>query len=270
MHLPDGVLPAGEWVPLAAVGGGVFAAASARARRVLDVRQLPAVGFLAAVVLVLQFVNFPLFGSASGHVTGTTLLVFAAGLEVAAVAMASVLTLQALLFQDGGLLAIGANYVNMVVVPALVAAAFLPLARGALATSPRQFGLVAGLAAWAGAVAGALSCAVQLALAGVAPMRAAALWMGGCHALVGLVEGVLTGAAVTALARRGLIRHGTDAASASRDGTASGAPPRRGWFVPVLVLALVASLLVPLASERPDVLETLLHQARGGATRSGR
>jgi cobalt/nickel transport system permease protein len=226
----------------------------------MDARRIPVVGFLAAVVLVLQLLNFPLIGSTSGHLTGTTLLIFVAGVEVAAVAMASVLALQALLFQDGGLLAIGANYVNMVVVPALVALPFLPAIRGAH-ISARRTAVIAGIAAWCGSVAGALSCAAQVAVAGVAPMRVALTWMGGCHALVGLVEGALTGVAVAALARRGLL--GIPSQTSRPD-----TPPRtrHGWFAPVLALAVIAAVLVPLASSRPDVLETLLHQAGRGDT----
>lgn len=252
MHLPDGVLPVREWLPLAVVGSGAFAAASTRARQVLDVRRVPVVGFLGAVALVLQLINFPLLGGASGHLTGTALLVFAAGLEVATVTMASVLVVQALLLQDGGLLALGANYVNMVVIPALVARLFEPIVRGQRGL-PWYRGCAAGVAAWCGNVAGALSCAVQLAVADIVPVRTALLWMGGCHALVGAVEGVLTGVSVTVLARRRLLHVSTNriARDISRPGLSN-------WLTPVLALAALAAVLVPLASERPDVLETLL------------
>ena len=258
MHLPDGVLPAGEWVPLLAAGGGVFAAASARVRGAMDSRRIPTIGLLGAVILVLQFVNFPLLGSASGHLTGTTLLVFVAGVEVAAVAMASVLALQALLFQDGGLLALGANYVNMVVLPALIAVAFLRLA-GPRANATRR-AVVAGIAAWLGCVAGALSCALQLSLAGVAPARAAMVWMGGCHALIGVAEGVLTATALAALARRGIVAFRADSDHPSERRDEFRTPT--GWLLPILLVGAVASILVPIASQRPDVLETLLRQAR--------
>lgn len=260
MHLPDGVLPAGEWVPLLAAGGTVFAVASTRVRSAVDARRIPTIGLLAAVILVLQLVNFPLIGGASGHITGTTLLVFVAGVEIAAVAMASVLTLQALLFQDGGLLALGANYVNMVVVPALIAVAFVRFA-GPRAT-PERRAVVAGISAWFGCIAGALSCALQLSLAGVAPARAAMVWMGGCHALIGLAEGVLTAAAFGALARRGVVPFPADETRPSRNDTQN---TPRGWLVPVLVVGAVAGLLLPIASQRPDVLETLLRQSTSAA-----
>ncbi len=248
MHLPDGVLPVREWLPLSGVAAGVFAAASRRARTSLDTRRIAVLGFLAAVVLVIQMVNFPLVGSTSGHLTGTTLLVFVAGPEAAAIAMASVLTLQAFAFQDGGVLALGANYLNMVVIPALIAVLAMPFARRH-ATHPTRVAWIAGAAAWAGSVGGALSCALQLGFADVVPIGTAVTWMGGCHALIGAVEGVLTAVVIAALGRRGLVSFAP----------ASDSPaPRTRWISSVLALAVVAALIVPIASRRPDVLESLL------------
>jgi hypothetical protein len=87
-------------------------------------------------------------------------------------------------------------------------------------------------------------------------MRVAVAWMGGCHALIGAVEGVLTAVSVAALARRDLLAP----LPATSAGSAVGRT-RAGWFAPVLALAAVAAVLVPLASKRPDVLETLLQHA---------
>jgi cobalt/nickel transport system permease protein len=256
MHLPDGVLSAREWAPLALTGALVFATASTRARRSIEGPRIALLGFLSATVLVLQLLNFPLMGGASGHLNGTTLLVFAVGVESAVLAMGSVLALQALLFHDGGLLAIGANYVNMVVVPALMASVFHHWAPPGRA-SIRKTSWACALAAWLGSIAGALACALQLSSAGVTPFRIAAPWMMGGQALVGIIEGVLTAAAIRAMLRRGVIRtiHGTS--------DLERALPARplGWFAPVLALAAMAAILVPLASERPDVLESLLERA---------
>jgi cobalt/nickel transport system permease protein len=249
MHLPDGILPVREWLPLSIAAGAVFTAASHRARVSLETRRLPALGFMAAAVLVVQMVNFPIIGGASGHFTGTAFLVFVAGAEPAAIAMASVLAIQALAFQDGGLLALGANYLNLVVAPLLCAMVASRYARRAQ-DDPRKRSAIIAAGTFVGSVAGALSCSLQLGYAGIAPVRTIAWWLCGCHALIGLVEGVLTAAAVNALARRGL---------AFGISSESRAPTR--WLGSVLALGLAAALLVPAASARPDTLETLLHRA---------
>jgi len=248
MHLPDGVLPVREWLPLAVVAGAVVTVATQRARAVLEHRQVPLVGFLAASVLVVQMANFPLIGGTSGHLTGTVLLVFVAGPEVAAMAMASVLALQALAFHDGGLLAIGANYVNMVVVPSLFAAAALAITCQS-ARLRRHVSIVAGASAWLGAIVGAASCALQLGLADVVPLRTALSWMCGGHAVVGLVEGLLTAAVISALDRRGI---------GAFCSTPAPVPSRSRLLGSVFAVAAVAAIVIPFASQRPDVLQSLL------------
>ena len=250
MHLPDGILPTREWLPLAGAASAVFAAASKRARTTFDTSRLPSVGFLAAVVLVLQMVNFPLFGGTSGHLTGTVFLAFVGGVEAAAIAMASVLAIQAFVLQDGGILALGANYLNMVVVPILCAMAALPIARR-FAHDPRRVALVAGVTAWVASVAGSFACAVQLGFAGILPFSTVATWMCSFHAVIGLLEGLLTATAVHALARRGRLF----------DPAPAVAETRARWLGSVVALAVAAAVLVPIASNRPDGLESVLSNA---------
>ncbi len=243
-------MPFRESAPLMAVAAGVVVAASVRVHQARTNPQLPLAGFLAAVVLVLQAVNFPVFGAASAHLMGTTLVVFVAGPALGALALASVLTIQALFLQDGGLLAIGANYLNIVVFPALVAVLGLGLLPAG--ASARRWGWTAGFAAAAGTSVGAFACAVQLALAGIIPMRRAIVWLVGCYSLVGIVEGVLTGVAVASLVRRGVV--GVSRGSISTPARAG------GWLVPVLVVAALLAVLLPFASQRPDVLQSLLRR----------
>lgn len=254
MHLPDGVLPARAWVPLWVAGASALAAALPRLRSSVPAadrgRQIARAGFLAAVVLVLEAVNFPLLGAASSHVTGTALVTFVLGLEGALFVMACVLAMQALLFHDGGVLALGANYVNMAVLPALATLPFVAAVRSPATRSRRRLAYVLA-ATLTGSAAGAASCAALLAVSGIAPWGTAMPWMVGCHLLVGLIEGALTASALHAL--RGSLTVSRAHAPSHR---------RRRVLVPVLALVASAAVLVPLASERPDVLETLLERLR--------
>lgn len=100
--------------------------------------------------------------------------------------MASVLLVQSLFFHDGGVLALGANFVNMAVLPAALTAL---LSRVSSQRQPRRRALLAGVGAWLGSVVGALSCAWQLAAAGVVLLRGGLAWMGSLHAGIGLLGG---------------------------------------------------------------------------------
>jgi len=112
--------------------------------------------------------------------------------------MTCVLTVQSLVFQDGGLLALGANIVNMGVIPCLVG---YYLYRGVASLfRKRKLGIMvgAGLAGWLTVVASAVFCALELAISGTVPLRIALPAMAGIHALIGIGEGLIT-AAVLAL-----------------------------------------------------------------------
>lgn len=255
MHLPDGVLPASAWAPLWMTSVSVIfvAVRRSRSRRQEPERSPARAGFLAAVVLLLQALNFPIVGAASAHLTGTVFLAATAGLESALLAMAAVLLVQSLLFHDGGVLALGANYLNIVALPAGTLVLVRAL-RGTPRRSRRRDAIEAGIAATLGCLAGAASCTALLVTSHVAPWRIALPWMLGCHALVALIEGVLTTSTLLALPGQldgGRSEPSGDSAT-NRDGRV-----QRG-IVPILALAVAAAMLVPLASHRPDVLETLL------------
>ena len=120
LHIPDGFVSA----PVAAVGWVLAAAAIAlaarRADRNLDERAAPLMGVMAAFIFAGQMVNFPVAGGTSGHLVGGALAAILLGPWAAIIVMTAVVALQALLFQDGGLAALGVNTLNMAVISALV------------------------------------------------------------------------------------------------------------------------------------------------------
>lgn len=262
MHLPDGVLPASVWFPCAAVASASVTAASVRVRREDSGQRLARAGFLGAAVLVAQAVNFPLLAGASAHLTGTSLIVCVAGLELGLLAMASVLLVQSLLFQDGGVLALGSNFLDMVLVPALLTELVLRAFTASIAHEPARVRSAlpwsAALAAWIGMTASGALTAVQLATGSVVPIGKGLPWLVGCQSLVGLVEAALTYAVVHALVARraSLLAHRTQPSHAPRTRVS-----RRAWTWVLAAVATAALVLIPIASRRPDVLESLLHHA---------
>jgi cobalt/nickel transport system permease protein len=125
MHIPDGFLSPPVWATLDIAAAPAVAIIARKARAEVDDFRIPLLGTLGAFVFAAQMVNFPVGLGTSGHLIGGALLVYALGPATASIVMTAILGIQALVFQDGGLLALGANVVNMGV--AGVFAAYLPL-----------------------------------------------------------------------------------------------------------------------------------------------
>ncbi|MBU0705588.1 MAG: energy-coupling factor ABC transporter permease [Chloroflexi bacterium] len=245
MHIPDGFLSLGVslvcWV-LAAIGVGL---ALWRSGKTLGERQVPLMGVLAAFIFAAQMLNFTVAGGTSGHLVGGALAAILLGPWASILTMTTVVAIQALLFQDGGLLVMGANILNMSIVATLVGygvyQGVMMLARG------RRWGLFAGgfAAAWSSVVASAVACAIQLAFSGTSPLAVALPAMGGVHLLIGVGEGLITVGALSFVAttRRDLLEQESAPAGGLR------------WAAVGLALALAVTLIAPYASPHPDGLE---------------
>ncbi|MGH3734898.1 MAG: energy-coupling factor ABC transporter permease [Micromonosporaceae bacterium] len=203
LHIQNGIVDVP--VSLAYLGIAVVALVICvrRAGRDLDERLAPMAGLVAAYVFAVQMLNFPVLPGVSGHLLGGALAVMLVGPWVGALCVSIVLVVQALLFADGGVTAIGLNIGNMALLSSVVGYAvvvallrLLPRTSGGLAVT----GFVAGLA---GTVAAALGFVLQYALGGVTslPIGWVAGAMGGSHLLIGIGEGLITAVTVVAVAR---------------------------------------------------------------------
>jgi cobalt/nickel transport system permease protein len=124
VHIPDGFLATPVWAALdvaAAPGVGYMAR---RAQREFDDARVPLLGVMGAFVFAAQMINFPVGVGTSGHLLGGALLAYTLGPAAAGVTMTAILAIQALVFQDGGILALGPNTINMAI--AGVLAGWLP------------------------------------------------------------------------------------------------------------------------------------------------
>ena len=246
LHIPDGFLSA----PVAAVGwvlaAALIAAALRQTRAQLGERQVPLMGVLAAFIFAAQAINFPIAAGTSGHLLGGALAAILMGPWAATLIMTAVIALQALLFQDGGLLVMGWNLLNMGALTAFFGFGVYK-AMGRLVQGSRGRALAAFAAAWVSVEVGAIATAIELALSGTVPLALGLSAMAAVHALIGLGEGLITVGALSFLAavRPGLLELEKEA-------------PGRGTAVAVgggLLLALVVAALSPLASPNPDGLE---------------
>ncbi len=121
MHIPDGFLSTIVAIVFWAISVVVVAIALRRTGKDLGERQVPLMGVLAAALFAGQMLNFSVTGGTSGHLLGAAIATILLGPWAAVIVMTTVVSVQALIFQDGGLLALGANLFNMAVVGVAVA-----------------------------------------------------------------------------------------------------------------------------------------------------
>jgi len=251
MHIPDGFLSLAVSLVFWLIAAVLVGLALRRAGRELGERQVPIMGVLAACIFAGQMLNFSVAGGTSGHLLGAALAAILLGPWAATIVLTAVVSLQALLFQDGGLLVMGANIFNMAVVGVWVAYAVYQTVRRL--AGPQTWGIFLGgaVAAWLSIVIASLSCALQLALSGTSPANVVVPAMGGIHMLIGLGEALITLGTLAFLyaARRDLL-----AAGAVRPTS------NRAVWLGGVALALLLAILSPLASTHPDGLEWVAEQ----------
>lgn len=247
LHIPDGFLSVAVAVAMWVVTAAFIVLAVRRASRDFDERMAPLMGVLAAFIFAAQAFNFPVAGGTSGHFLGGALAAILLGPWAGLLIMTAVIALQALVFQDGGLLAMGANIFVMGIVTVWTGYfVYQGLARF------NRF-LAAFAAGWLSVVTAAVVTAFLLALSGTASLGVVLTAMAAVHAFIGVGEGLITAAAV-ALAAKAL--PGTLGRQVSERKTDRGTLAAGG-----LVLALVVGVVaVFLASPSPDGLEKVAEE----------
>lgn len=194
MHIPDGFINAGLSVTAGVGAAGGFGFALRQVRRYLTDRLVPLAALVAAFVFVAQMVNFPVLPGMSGHLIGGVLAAVLIGPAAGYVVISIVLIVQAFLFADGGLSALGLNIINLAGV-ACVGGYFVFRAIVRLMSSHRGVAIAAGLAAFISVPMAALAFAGEFAIGGTAESvsMSSVMWaLVGTHALIGVGEGVIT------------------------------------------------------------------------------
>jgi cobalt/nickel transport system permease protein len=201
VHVPDGFLSAGVSVATGAVSAAGIGYSLKRAKETLSDRLAPMAGLVAAFVFAAQMLNFPVAAGTSGHLLGGALACIMVGPWAGAVAVAIVLVVQALLFADGGLTALGTNVLLISIVPGWSGLAIFVGLRKLL---PANRGSVVGASFVAGLLSVTIAALAFVFLyavggAGDAPIGTVLAAMLGVHVLIGIGEGLITALTVGAV-----------------------------------------------------------------------
>lgn len=247
LHIPDGFLS----LVISIVGWVLMLAAVAYALRQtrgqLGDKQIPLMGVLAAFIFAAQAINFPVAGGTSGHLLGGVLAAIIMGPWAAVLIMTSVIGIQALVFQDGGLLALGFNVVNMGILTAFSGHFIYQTLRRMMGEGRNSLLVAGAVGAWLSVVVGAVATALELGLSGTSPISVALPAMVGVHVLIGLGEAIITVGALAFLyaTRRDLL------------GIGETAPGQAGanWVFAGLGIALLVAAFSFAADPNPDGLE---------------
>jgi cobalt/nickel transport system permease protein len=242
------------------VSGISILCAARRAKVDLSGRMVPIMGVLGAFVFGAQMLNFPILGGTSGHLVGGALLAILLGPITGFLTMATVVIAQALFLQDGGLIALGANIFNISAVTCFSGYSFYRLLGGKTIGGKRMVlaGFVAG---WGSLIVSSACCALQMGLSGAIPLRIGLPTMLGYHAIVGMVEGMLTAGVMSFLlqVRPDLMR----ISGQGRFGWGD-------WMGGVIFVAIPAAILALAGSSKlPDPLEGLLAASPLAAENAG-
>jgi cobalt/nickel transport system permease protein len=196
MHIPDGFLSTDVALACAVPAVVAVGVGLRKASTDLDERRVPLLGVTAAFVFAAQMLNFPVAGGTSGHFLGAALAAILLGPWLACLTMAVVLGVQAFVFADGGITALGANVLNMGVIGALVVGGIMHHARR---LAPQAIVPITAIGAWLAVMLGATATSLELAISGTVPLGTVLPAMLGTHAVIGVGEAIITVAAVSAV-----------------------------------------------------------------------
>lgn len=260
MHMADAMVSPAVGLGLWTVSGTLLVLSARRVKLALRAELVPLMGVLGAFIFAAQMVNFAIPGTgSSGHLGGGLLLAVLLGPHAAFIVLASVLSVQALFFADGGLLALGCNMFNLAGLPCFVAYPLIyrMISRGSCVGWRAWWSAI--VAAFVGLQLGAFCVVLEVAASGIAalPFGAFVSVMQSIHAVIGVIEGVATAVVVSfvARARPGVLFCSLDAREAGGERS-------------VVICFLVAAVLLGggiswFASSQPDGLEWSVSKALG-------
>jgi cobalt/nickel transport system permease protein len=168
MHIPDGYLAPQTYIPLYGVSIGFWTIAQKKLKKQLSLKYVPYLAMAAAFSFLIMMFNIPIPGGTTGHAVGSAIIAILLGPWTAVLAVSVVLIIQALVFGDGGITAIGANCFNMAVVMPFVSYGIFKLIKGK-AVGGARLAVAAFLSGYLGLVVAALVTAVEF---GIQPLIA--------------------------------------------------------------------------------------------------
>ncbi len=263
MHMADALISPAVGGTMWAVSAGLIAYCARKVRQALRDNLVPMMGVLGAFIFASQMINFTIPGTgSSGHLGGGLILTILLGPYAAFLVIASVLTVQAFFFADGGLLALGCNIFNLGFYPSFIAYPFIYRAIAKDQHGTARAWAAAIVAAVVGLQLGAFSVVLETKASGISelPFGAFVLLMSPIHLAIGVVEGLATAVVVSFVAR-------------ARPEALSPVETEVG-LRPVLIGLLVAAAITGgavswFASAHPDGLEWSIAKVTGTEEVSG-
>jgi cobalt/nickel transport system permease protein len=256
MHIPDGMLSNATVAVTGVASLGYVGYGVAWIRKHFDQRKVVLMAVTAALIFALQMLNFPVAAGTSGHFAGGALAAILLGPFAAGIVMTTVLLIQAVVFADGGILALGANVFNLAVVAPLVGWGTWRLF---LSFGDSKALKVAGafVASWVSLVVASIFAAIEIWISGNAQILVVLGAMGFWHAIIGIGEGIITAGLVAYVlqVRPDLL---TESAAQGKRGI-------RNLAIGFAVFAIVAAGISFLASGSPDGLEFVYFEQGVGA-----
>jgi len=190
VHIPDGFLSPPVFISGWALALISLGYALKKTKKVLKEKMIPLMGVMAAFIFSAQMLNFPVLGGTSGHLLGGILASVTLGPYAGCIVLSLVLIVQCLIFQDGGLTALGANILNMAVVGTIVSYYIYALFRRNIFKKDMLAAVF--IASWFSVVLASTFCALELAISGTSPLRIVLPVMVFVHIFIGIGEAIIT------------------------------------------------------------------------------
>ena len=252
MHVPDGFINAPVSAASALISLGTIWAYIRNAKNLVADRLIALTGMMAALIFVLQMINFPIAAGTSGHLLGGALAVVVLGPSLGIICISIVVVIQSLLFADGGLSALGVNLLNMAVVTSLIGWITISTWKklfGESYSSTISGSFIAGLLS---VVFSSIAFVLEYSLGGTVavPLGSVLIAMVSSHLLIGIGEGIITALIVSLLLR---VRSDLVYVNKNTD-QSNKITSLYGLFI---LLILVLTLITPYASSSPDGLESV-------------
>jgi len=200
MHIPDGFIDLKTAAVTGVLSAGGLAGAIYGVKRYFKARVIAMMGVMSALIFALQMINFTIPGGTSGHLLGGALAAIILGPHAGAIAIAVVLIVQALIFMDGGIVALGSNIFNMAIV-GVYGSFLIYWLLSKISKSRWMFFIAIGAASWLSVVAASFFAALELGISGTYAIGITMKAMLGIHAIIGLGEAAITIAVISFINR---------------------------------------------------------------------
>ncbi len=190
MHIPDGFLSPPVFISGWVVALSTLSYALKKTNKIMKDKMVPLMGVMAAFIFAAQMLNFPVLGGTSGHLLGGVLAGVTLGPYAGCIVLSIVLIVQCLIFQDGGLTALGANILNMAVVGTIASYYLYALLNKFI--FKKNMLVAVFVASWFSVVLASTFCALELTISGTVPFHIVLPAMLFVHIFIGIGEAIIT------------------------------------------------------------------------------